>query len=370
MSQLFSPFSVGPLRLKNRIVIAPMCQYSAVDGEATDWHLMHLGQLALSGAGLLIIEATAVEPEGRISAGDVGLWSDATEAALAKVLQSVRKHSNMPIAIQLAHAGRKASSNVPWEGAQLQTVEQGGWWPMAPSALAYSATEPPPQAMTQADLQRVRQAFASAAARAQRLGLDAIEIHAAHGYLLHEFLSPLSNERSDEYGGVLENRMRFPLEVFDSVRAAVPAGMAVGIRVSATDWVQGGWDVDQTVAFGQALRERRCDYIHVSSGGLSPLQKIPLGPNYQVPLAERVRRDTGLTTIAVGLITEPEQAEAIVTQGQADLVALARGMLFDPRWPWHAAAKLGAQVEAPPQYWRSQPRGLNSLFGDITMGQR
>jgi 2,4-dienoyl-CoA reductase-like NADH-dependent reductase (Old Yellow Enzyme family) len=370
MSQLFSPFSIGPLTLRNRIVIAPMCQYSAVHGEATDWHLMHLGHLALSGAALLIIEATAVEPEARISAGDIGLWSDATEAALAKVLQSVRKYSNMPIAIQLGHAGRKASSRVPWEGGQLQPVEQGGWWPMAPSATAYSATEPPPRAMTQDDLQRVRQAFASAAQRAHRLGLDAIEIHAAHGYLLHQFLSPLSNERSDEYGGVLENRMRFPLEVFDAVRAAVPASMAVGIRVSGTDWVEGGWDVEQTVAFGQALRARGCDYIHVSSGGLSPLQKIPLGPNYQVPLAERVRRDTGLPTIAVGLITEPEQAENIIVQGQADFVALARGILFDPRWPWHAAAKLGAQVEAPPQYWRSQPRGLSTLFGDVVMGQR
>jgi 2,4-dienoyl-CoA reductase-like NADH-dependent reductase (Old Yellow Enzyme family) len=370
MSQLFSPFAMGPLTLKNRIVIAPMCQYSAVQGEATDWHQMHLGHLALSGAGLLIIEASAVEPEGRISAGDLGLWSDATEAALAKVLQSVRKYSAMPIAIQLAHAGRKASSNVPWEGAQLKTVEQGGWWPIAPSAVAYSAQEPAPQAMTPADLQRVLQAFARAAERAHRLGLDAIEIHAAHGYLLHEFLSPLSNVRTDEYGGSLSNRMRFPLEVFAAVRKAVPASMAVGIRVSATDWVDGGWDVEQTVAFGKALRELGCDFIHVSSGGLSPLQKIALGPNYQVPLAERVRRDTGLPTIAVGLITEPEQAEDIIVQGQADFVALARGILFDPRWPWHAAAKLGAQVDAPPQYWRSQPRGLSALFGDVTMGQR
>ncbi len=370
MSPLFSPFAMGPLTLKNRIVIAPMCQYSAVNGAATDWHLMHLGQLALSGAGLLIIEATAVEPEGRISAGDIGLWSDETESALAQVLQSVRKYSAMPIAIQLAHAGRKASSNVPWEGAQLKPVEQGGWWPMAPSATAYSASEPPPRAMTGDDLERVRHAFASAARRAQRLGLDAIEIHAAHGYLLHEFLSPLSNQRSDAYGGSLANRMRFPLEVFDAMRAAVPASMAVGVRVSATDWVEGGWEVEQTVAFGQALREHGCDFIHVSSGGLSPLQKIALGPNYQVALAERVRQGTGLPTIAVGLITEPEQAQDIIVRGQADFVALARGMLFDPRWPWHAAAKLGAQVDAPPQYWRSQPRGLNALFGEVVMGQR
>ncbi len=370
MSPLFSPFTLGPLTLKNRIVIAPMCQYSAVDGEATDWHLMHLGNLALSGAALLTIEATAVEPEGRISAGDLGLWSDQTERALSRVLRSVRRHSDMPIAIQLAHAGRKASSHVPWEGAQLQTVEQGGWWPMAPSASAYSPAEPAPRAMTELDLERVTQAFANAAVRAHRLGLDAIEIHAAHGYLLHEFLSPLSNERCDAYGGALANRMRFPLQVFDAVRAAVPASMAVGVRVSATDWVEAGWEVEQTVALAQALRARGCDFIHVSSGGLSPLQKIALGPNYQVALAERVRQGSGLATIAVGLITEAEQAEAIIAQGQADLVALGRAMLFDPRWPWHAAAKLGAQVQAPPQYWRSQPRGMSALFGDVVMGQR
>lgn len=370
MSPLFSPFSMGPLTLQNRIVIAPMCQYSAENGEATDWHLMHLGQLALSGAGMLIIEATAVEPEGRISAGDLGLWSDATEAALAKVLMSVRKHSNMPIAIQLGHAGRKASSQLPWDGAQLLPVAQGGWTPLAPSALAYSAQESAPKAMTLTDLERVRHAFAAAAQRAQRLGLDAIEVHAAHGYLLHEFLSPVSNERTDDYGGSLQNRMRFPLQVFDEVRATVPASMAVGIRISATDWIEGGWDLEQSLVLGQALRARGCDYIHVSSGGLSPLQKISLGPNYQVPLAARIRSDCGLPTIAVGLITEPEQAQEIVVSGQADMVALGRAMLYNPRWPWHAAAKLGAQVQAPPQYWRSQPRGMSALFGDIRMGQR
>jgi 2,4-dienoyl-CoA reductase-like NADH-dependent reductase (Old Yellow Enzyme family) len=370
MSALFSPFSIGPLTLRNRIVIAPMCQYSAHHGEATDWHLIHLGHLALSGAALLIIEATAVEPEGRISPADLGLWSDATEAALQRVLTAVRKHSAIPIAIQLAHAGRKASSHVPWEGGQLMAPEQGGWTPSAPSPVAYSAQEPAPHGMTLSDLERVRRAFVAAAQRAHRLGLDAIELHAAHGYLLHEFLSPLSNARTDGYGGVLANRMRFPLEVFDAVRAAVPATMALGIRISGTDWVEGGWDVEQSVVFGQALRQRGCDYVHVSSGGLSPLQQIPLGPNYQVPLAQRVRHDAGLPTIAVGLITEPEQAQDIVAQGQADLVALGRAMLFDPRWPWHAAAKLGAQVRAPAQYWRSQPRGMNALFGDVRMGQR
>lgn len=370
MSQLFSGFSLGELPLKNRIVIAPMCQYSADNGNATDWHTIHLGHLALSGAGLLIIEATAIEPQGRISPADLGLWSDANEAALQKVLGAVRRYSTMPIAIQLAHAGRKASSHVPWEGGRLIPETQGGWRPVAPSAIAYSPDEPPPLALDPDGMQRVLQGFASAARRAHRLGIDAIEIHAAHGYLLHEYLSPLANNRTDEYGGTLENRMRFPLAVFDAVRAAVPAAMPVGVRISGTDWVEGGWDIAQTVVFAQALRARGCAFAHLSSGGLSPLQTIPLGPNYQVPLAQQVRHASGLPTIAVGLITEPAQAEAILAEGQADLVALARGMLFDPRWPWHAAAALQAQVDAPPQYWRSQPRGLTTLFGAVKIGQR
>lgn len=370
MSPLFSPLCLGKLALDNRIVVAPMCQYSAEDGNASDWHMIHLGQLALSGAGLLIIEATAVEPEGRISPADLGLWSDANEAALKKVLTAVRKYSPMPMGIQLGHAGRKASSHVPWEGGQLMTPDQGGWRTLAPSAVAYSPTEPAPAALDAAGMQRVLQAFASAARRAQRVGLDLIEIHVAHGYLLHQFLSPLSNMRTDEYGGSLENRMRFPLAVFEAVRAAVSADLPVGVRISATDWVDGGWDAAQSVALGHALRERGCAFVHVSSGGLSPLQKIPLGPNYQVPLAEKIRTETGLPTIAVGLVTEAAQAEAIVAEGQADLVALARGMLYDPRWPWHAAAELGAQIDAPPQYWRSQPRGLPTLFRDAKIGQR
>ena len=370
MSLLFSPFAIGHLHLRNRIVVAPMCQYSAENGEATDWHLIHLGHLSLSGAGLLMIEATAVEPEGRISPADLGLWSDATEAALKKVLAALRKYSPIPLCIQLAHAGRKGSTHVPWEGGQTIPADQGGWTTLAPSALPFTPEELPPMALDPAGLERVLQAFVSAAGRAHRLGIDAIEIHAAHGYLLHQFLSPISNVRTDGYGGSLENRMRFPLAVFDAVRAAVPAEMPVGIRISGTDWVEGGWDIEQSIAFGQALSRRGCAYIHVSSGGLSPRQNIPLGPNYQVPLAENIRNETGLPTIAVGLITEPEQAETIIAEGRADLVALARGMLYDPRWPWHAAAKLGAQVDAPRQYWRSQPRGLNALFADVRIGQR
>ncbi len=370
MSVLFSPYALGPLTLRNRIVIAPMCQYSAENGNAGDWHMIHLGQLALSGAGLLVIEATAVEDIGRISLGDLGLYSDDNEAALGRVLAAIRRHSRMPVAIQLGHAGRKASSHAPWDGGQCLAPAEGAWQTVAPSALSHAPGEPPPLALDAAGLARVKAAFVRAAQRADALGLDAIELHAAHGYLLHQFLSPLANQRGDAYGGALENRMRFPLEVFDAIRAAVPARMPVGVRISATDWVDGGWDVAQSIAFGQALAQRGCSFMHVSSGGVSPLQKIPLGPGYQVPLAEQIKRGVGLPTVAVGLVTEPAQAEAIVKAGEADLVAIARAILFEPHWPWRAAAELGAQVEAPPQYWRSQPRELKALFGDARIGQR
>ncbi len=370
MSRLFSPYLLGGLELRNRIVIAPMCQYSALDGNAGDWHLIHLGHLLLSGAGLLILEATAVTPEGRITHQDLGLWSDANASALKDVLTSVRRFSSMPIAIQLSHAGRKASSNVPWVGGQLIRLDQGGWTPIAPSAVPHLEDEPAPSALTLEGLERLKQAFVLAAQRAHRIGIDAIELHAAHGYLLHQFLSPLSNRRTDEYGGSLENRMRFPMEVFEAIRAEVPSSMPVGVRISGTDWVEGGWDIDQSTVFASALKDRGVAFIHVSSGGISPHQQIPLGPNYQVGLAEHVRHATGLPTVAVGLVTEAQQAEDIVAEGRADLVALARAILFDPRWPWHAAALLGAQVEAPPPYWRSQPRGLSHLFGDIRIGQR
>lgn len=363
MSQLFSPYQLGELALANRIVIAPMCQYSAEDGRATDWHTIHLGHLALSGAGLLFIEATAVEPEGRISPWDLGLWSDETEAALDKTLAAVRSHSDMPIAIQLGHAGRKASVGRPWTGGGQLGLDEGGWVASAPSPLPFDGHARAPRAMSEDDIARLCDSFAASARRAARLGLAAIELHAAHGYLLHQFLSPLSNKREDAYGGTLENRMRLPFAVFEAVRAAVPTGMPVGFRVSATDWVEGGWDLEQTIAFAQELTRRGGSFIHVSSGGLSGAQKIALGPNYQVPFARAVKETTGLPTIAVGLITEAEQAEAIVGTGEADLVALARGMLYDPRWPWHAAASLGASVRAPRQYLRSQPRQHARLFG-------
>jgi 2,4-dienoyl-CoA reductase-like NADH-dependent reductase (Old Yellow Enzyme family) len=363
MSALFSEFGLPSLKFRNRIVIAPMCQYSAHEGCATSWHLIHLGHLALSGAGLLIIEATAVTPEGRISPDDLGMWSDANEDALARVLSEVRRYSEMPIAIQLAHAGRKASTRVPWEGGkQIKPTEPGGWQTVAPSAVPYSEGEVPPIALDRAGLTSVRAAFADAAMRCARLGLDAIQIHAAHGYLLHEFLSPLSNLRDDEYGGSLQNRMRFPLEVFDAVREAFPRERPVSVRVSGTDWAGGGWDIDQTVVFAKALEEGGCSAIHVSSGGLTPQQRVPIGPGYQVPLARAVKSATKIPTIAVGLITSYEHAEAIIANGDADFVALARGMLYDPRWPWHAAAHLGASVSAPKQYLRSQPSRYPHLF--------
>ena len=370
MSQLFTPLQLGPLKLANRIIVAPMCQYMAEDGHVTDWHTIHLGQMALSGAGLLIIEATAVEAVGRITHGCVGLYSDTHEAALKKVIDSVRKYSVMPIMIQLGHAGRKASSYRPWEGGQLQTPADGGWEVAGPSAIPQLPNEAAPKAFELADLKRLRQAFVDAAKRSVRIGFDGIELHSAHGYLLHQFLSPIANQRTDEYGGSLENRMRFPLEVFKAVREVTPANVCLGLRISATDWVEGGWTAEDSIVFGRAIKALGCDFIDVSSGGVSPKQQITLGPKYQVPLAAQIKRGTGLLTMAVGLITEPQEAEDIIVNGEADMVALARGMLYDPRWPWHAAAQLGAQVQVAKPYWRSQPRGLSTLFGDIKQGGR
>lgn len=364
MSHLFSPLSIGGMSLPNRIVIAPMCQYSAVEGSATDWHMIHLGQLAVSGAGLLIMEATAVSAEGRITAGDLGIYTDDNAAAIARVLTAIRKYSPIKVAMQLAHAGRKASSKLPWQGGtQVAPHAPGGWKTVAPSPLPFEAGGDAPLPLDRHGLERVREQFAVAARRAALLGIEGIEIHAAHGYLLHEFLSPLSNQRTDEYGGSLANRMRFPLEVYDAVRRAFPAERPVWVRLSASDWVAGGWDLEASLALAKALRQRGCAAVHVSSGGLSSQQKIRVAPGYQVPFARRIKAETeGMPTIAVGLITTPAQAEAIIAEGEADAVALARGMLYDPRWPWHAAAELGATVTAPAQYLRSQPGHLANLF--------
>jgi 2,4-dienoyl-CoA reductase-like NADH-dependent reductase (Old Yellow Enzyme family) len=370
MSALFSPITLRDLVLPNRIVVSPMCQYSAQEGSATDWHMIHLGGLALSGAALLFFEATAVESAGRITPGCLGIWDDERHAAIARVVAAIRRFSKIHVGMQLAHAGRKASSSVPWEGGQQIPLSKGGWVAFAPSAVPQKEGEEPPRALDPAGLDRVREAFATAAKRAASLGLDALEIHSAHGYLLHEFLSPISNLRTDQYGGSLENRMRFPLEVFDAVRAAFPANKPVGVRISASDWIEGGWDLQQSIAFATELKKRGADWIDVSSGGISPLQKIPVTPGYQVPFAKAIKAATGLNTVAVGLITEAQQAENILAAGEADLVALARGMLYDPRWAWHAAAQLGGQVFAPPPYWRAPPREQKDLFGEIVNGGR
>jgi len=362
MAELFTPFQLAELSLCNRIVVAPMCQYSAENGEANSWHLMHLGSLSHSGAGLMFIEATAVEPIGRITPHCLGLWDDKTQSALRNVVDEIRKYSAIKIGLQIAHAGRKASTKSMWEGSAQIAVADGGWQAVAPSPLPFLDAEAAPVALDKAGLQRIREAFVAAAKRADAIGIDVLEVHAAHGYLLHEFLSPLSNFRDDEYGGDFAARVKFPLEVFDAVRAAFAAHKPVGIRISATDWVEGGWDLDQSVEFIKLLKQRGCAFVDVSSGSLSPRQQIPVGPSYQVPLAARIKAETGMPTIAVGLITEPQQAEEIIAAEKADLVAFARAMLYDPRWPWHAAAALGAQVDAPPQYWRAAPAQAKDLF--------
>jgi 2,4-dienoyl-CoA reductase-like NADH-dependent reductase (Old Yellow Enzyme family) len=369
-SALFQPLNLRKLCVPNRIMVSPMCQYSATDGSAGEWHMIHYGQLALGGAGLLCLEATAVEAIGRITPGCLGLYSNDNEAALAHVVGVIRRHSDVALAIQLAHAGRKGSSRVPWDDGTLIPAQAGGWTPIAPSALPQLPSEPAPREMDGADIERVRQAFVQAARRATRLGLDAMELHSAHGYLLHEFLSPIANRRSDNYGGSLQNRMRFPLEVFAAIRAVWPEHKPLGVRISTTDWIEGGWDLAQSIEFAIRLKALGCDWIAASSGGVSPQQKIALGPDYQVPFAEAIRRQADIPTIAVGLITEPRQAEDIVAGGKADLVALARAMLFNPHWAWRAAAELDAQVRAPQQYWRAAPRGAKALFGETKTGSR
>lgn len=373
MSLLFSPLTLpspkGGLTLPNRIVVAPMCQYSARDGEATDWHLMHWGNLLNSGAALFTIEATAVLPEGRITPGCLGLWDERTQVALASTLQRARRLAPATaVCIQLAHAGRKASSAVPWEGGQLLSPEQGGWETFGPSAAPQLPNEPPPTALNLSQMGEIRDAFVRAAQRAQAMGIDAVELHGAHGYLLHEFLSPLANHRGDDYGGSFENRIRFPLEVLAAVRTVFKGPL--GVRLSASDWVEGGWDGAQSGVFAQRLKAAGCDFIHVSSGGVSPQQKIPLGAGYQVPLARQVRAASGMLTMAVGLITEPAQAEAILQAGDADLIALARAFLYQPRWGWQAAAALGGMVEATPAYWRCLPREAQAAFGQVRIGGR
>ena len=353
-SALFTPLTLRELTLVNRIVVSPMCQYSAKDGTPQDWHLVHLGNLAMSGAALVFVEATGVELAGRITPGCTSLCTDDNERAFKRVVDVVRAVGTAKIGIQLGHAGRKASCDVPVNGAKqlaLAAVPSSsaaaGWVTFAPSAIPFHEGERAPVALDDDGLARVRRAFSDAVTRAARVGFDVVEMHNAHGYLLHEFLSPLSNHRSDSYGGSLANRMRFPLEVFEAMRAAWPKEKPLGVRVSSTDWLEGGWTVDDTVAYAKELKARGCDFVDCSSGGSSPLAKVEVKPGFQVPFARRVKHEAGIATIAVGAITEPVQAESIIAGDDADLVALAKGMLWNPRWGWHAAAALGEKITVP-----------------------
>ncbi|WP_161883596.1 NADH:flavin oxidoreductase/NADH oxidase [Deinococcus alpinitundrae] len=352
---LFSPLRLNQLTLKNRVVVSPMCMYSAQDGLANDFHLAHLGSFALGGAGLILTEAAAVLPEGRISPDDLGLWNDQQIGPLARVVDFVHQQG-AHIGIQLAHAGRKASTFAPWKGSGLVVLEEGGWEVVGPDDQAYSPRYGQPRPMTTQDIADVVVAFGVSAERAMIAGFDTVEIHAAHGYLLHQFLSPLSNSRTDEYGGSLENRARLLLDVTRKVRAVWPAHLPVFVRLSATDWAPGGWDLEQTVELSKWLSREGVQVIDVSSGGLTAAQEIVPAPGYQVPFAERLKQDTDLTVMTVGLITEAAQAEQILQSGQADLVALARELLRDPHFAQRAAAELGAELIAPVQYQRAGPK--------------
>jgi len=353
---LFSPFQLRSVIFANRIAVSPMCQYSCEDGYATDWHLVHLGSRAQGGAGLVILEASAVVPEGRISSGDLGLWKDEHLPALERIVRFI--HSQGARAgIQLAHAGRKGSMTSPFAGERRLTPAEGAWQTVAPSALAFSPQYAVPQALDLLGIAAVVEAWRQAARRALQAGFDVVEIHAAHGYLLHQFLSPLANQRTDAYGGGFANRTRLLLEVSQAVRAEWPAHLPLFVRLSATDWAEGGWTADESVELSQLLRGHGVDLVDVSSGGQVPHAKIPVGPGFQVQFADRIRREAGIPTAAVGLITEPAQADGIVARGEADLVLLGRELLRDPYWPVHAAATLGEPATWPPQYLRAAPHG-------------
>lgn len=353
-STLFKPIELRGVQVPNRITVAPMCQYSATDGVPSDWHLVHLGQFAQSGPGLIFVEATGVEAEGRITPGCTGLYDDATEAGFARIVAFMNSVGHSVVGIQLGHSGRKGSTVAPWEGGGLIEGPEA-WKTECASAVPYLPGWPEPRAMDAAAVNRVKAAFVDAAKRADRAGFDVIQLHIAHGYLLHQFLSPITNQRTDNYGGSPENRMRFPLEIFEAVRATFPDEKPVMVRLSATDWIEGGWDVDQSVVLCQALKDLGCDMVDVTSGGLDQRQKITVGPGYQVGFSERIRREAQIPTMAVGQITDPVQAETILMSGQADMVALARGMLWDPRWTWKAAVAMGEEIALPAPYARCNP---------------
>jgi len=352
---LFQPLTIKSITLRNRIGVSPMCQYSSEDGVANDWHLVHLGSRAVGGAALVIAEATAVSPEGRITPGDAGVWGEQHMEPIARINRFLKQHGSVP-GIQIAHAGRKASAARPWDGGAHLADDAGGWPILAPSAVAFGAELPKvPKAMTTADIARVQGDFVAATKRALATGCEWLEIHGAHGYLMHEFMSPLANQRTDNYGGSFENRIRFALETTRAVRAVWPDKFPLAVRLSCTDWVDGGWDIEQSVELSKRLKAEGVDLIDCSSGAILPNVKIPAGPGYQVPFAERIRSEAGIATAAVGAITEAEQAEEILSEGRADLVLLAREFLRDPYWPAHAAKKLGhAELVKPPvQYARA-----------------
>jgi 2,4-dienoyl-CoA reductase-like NADH-dependent reductase (Old Yellow Enzyme family) len=356
MPDLFTPLTLRSITLRNRIAVSPMCQYSATDGFANDWHLVHLGARAVGGAGLIIAEATAVTPEGRISPADLGLWKDAHIEPLSRITRFLKDQGAVP-GIQLAHAGWKASTAAPWDGGHALDEAHGGWRPLlAPSAVPFAEGYPVPEALDEAGIRRIVQAFADAAARAITAGFDLVEIHAAHGYLLHEFLSPIANRRTDAYGGSFENRTRFVLEIVDAVRARWPEHLPLVVRLSCTDWLEGGWDLPQSVELSRILKTRGVDLIDCSSGGIAPTVQIPVGPGYQTPFAARIKQEAGIATGAVGMILDPAQADHLLRTEQADIVLLAREMLRDPYWPLHAAKALGKDIEWPRQYQRAKRR--------------
>jgi 2,4-dienoyl-CoA reductase-like NADH-dependent reductase (Old Yellow Enzyme family) len=351
--QLFTPLKLRGVEFRNRVFVSPMCQYSAENGFPNDWHLVHLGSRAVGGAGLVIVEATAVAPDGRISPGDLGIWSDEHGKALARVATFV-KAQGAAAGVQLAHAGRKASTTAPWAGGQAMPAADGGWTPVAPSPVAFGSAFPEPHELSHAEMDELIEQFGAAARRAEAAGFDVIELHAAHGYLLHEFLSPLTNARSDQFGGTFDNRVRFPLAVAARLREAWPASLPMFVRISATDWVEGGWSLPDSLEFARRLAALGVDFVDCSSGGAVATAKIPVAPGFQAPFAAAVRKETGMATGAVGMITSAEQAEQILATGQADAVLLARELLRNPYWPLVAARRLGASVEWPKQYLRAK----------------
>ena len=361
-SKLFSPLELRNLTLNNRIAVSPMCQYVSDNGSAVDWHLMHLGQFCMGAAGLVMTEATAVSATGRITHKCLGLYSDENETALKRVIEFCRQYGISALGIQLAHSGRKGSTHIPLDGAMPLAADDNPWTTVSPSPIPFAPDWHIPQELTRDGLNTVKAEFVAATERAARIGFDLAELHCAHGYLLHQFLSPLSNQRNDEFGGKPENRMRYPLEVFEAVRKAWPEDKPLGVRISATDWVDGGWNLEESVVFAKKLKSLGCDFMDVSSGALDPRQKIPLGPGYQVPFSLRIRKEAEIKTWTVGMITKARQAEEIIASGKADVVALARGMMFDPRWAWHAAEELGAETEYPKMYARCEPAQWPEVF--------